>query len=567
MKKKMLRACSIALAISFGLASVVLTSPSSSHAAGTPSPSNEITPIQKVKGSKLLSNLQNKISKANNTEKLPVIITFKNLQQSSNLQASKAKIPSFKPKHTYKNIPAIAGELTKAEINALASLPDVVQIEYDEPVQAFSSTANYWYGTQKARTDFAVTGDRDGSLNSYSKNDVTVAVIDTGIDASHVDLDGGKVIGWKDFVNNRATAYDDQGHGTHVAGIAAGAGDGNSSYVGVAPGAALVGVKVLDSRGSGSMSNVTAGIDWCISNKSTYGIDVINMSLGTSGSSDGSDATSLATNRAADAGIVVAVAAGNSGPSTKTIGSPGAAEKALTVGAMADPGEKGFNLANFSSRGTTADGRIKPDIAAPGVNIMAAKANSGNGYVSYSGTSMATPFTAGTVALMLDANPNLTPDQVKSTLASTATDFGPTGKDVDYGSGNLKGYDAVKSAGGYSGVGPALPAHMKAQGSLGGSGSKDEYTFQLNSTSAPVAITMIMPNWSLFRDYDLYLIDPSGTEVASSKGSSRQETINFTPSVTGKYTIRVHSYLSFGSGNYFFDLSANGSELTQTVNQ
>lgn len=565
MKKKMLRVCSAALAVSFGLASIVLTSPPSSHAAGTPSPSKAATSIEKVKGSKLLSNLQNKLSKANNHDKLPVIITFKTLQQSTNLQASKAKIPSFNPKHTYKNIPAMATELTKAEINALTTLPDVVQIEYDEPVQTFSSTANYWYGTQKARSDFGVTGDRDGSLNSYSKNDVTIAVIDTGIDASHVDLDGGKVIGWRDFVNNRSTPYDDQGHGTHVAGIAAGAGDGNSSYVGVAPGAALVGVKVLDSRGSGSMSNVTAGIDWCISNKSTYGIDVINMSLGTSGSSDGSDATSLATNRAADAGIVVAVAAGNSGPSTKTIGSPGAAEKALTVGAMADPGEKGFNLANFSSRGTTADGRIKPDIAAPGVNIMAAKANSGNGYVSYSGTSMATPFTAGTVALMLDANPNLTPSQVKSTLAATATDFGPTGKDVDYGSGNLKGYDAVKSAGGYSGTGPALPTHMKAQGSIGSSRLKDEYTFQLSSTSAPVAITMIMPNWSWLQDFDLYLFDPSGAQVASSLSSSRQETITFTPTVTGQYTIRVYSYS--GSGSYFFDLSANGSGLTQTINQ
>ncbi|TCS94735.1 S8 family serine peptidase [Hazenella coriacea] len=567
MKKKMLRVCSIALAVSFGLASIVLSSPLSGHAAGTPSPNKDATPIQKVQGSKLLSNLQNKISKVNHSEKLPVIITFKNLQQTSNLQASKAKVPSLKAKHLYKNIPAIATELTKSEINALTALPEVVQIEYDEPIQSFSSTANHWYGTQKARTDFGVTGDRDGSLNSYSKSDVTIAVIDTGIDASHVDLDGGKVIGWKDFVNNRSTPYDDQGHGTHVAGIAAGAGDGNSSYVGVAPGAALVGVKVLDSRGSGSMSNVTAGIDWCISNKSTYGIDVINMSLGTSGSSDGSDATSLATNRAADAGIVVAVAAGNSGPSTKTIGSPGAAEKALTVGAMADPGEKGFNLASFSSRGTTADGRIKPDISAPGVNIMAAKANSGNGYVSYSGTSMATPFTAGAVALMLDANPNLTPDQVKSTLASTATDFGPAGKDVDYGSGNLKGYDAVKAAGGYTGEGPALPAHMKAQGTIGGSGLKDEYTFQLDATSTPIAITMIMPNWSWFQDYDLYLFDPSGVQVASSTSSSRQETINFTPTVTGQYTIRVHSYLGFGSGNYFFDLSANGSGLTQTVNQ
>src|SRR5690606_17147010 len=148
-------------------------------------------------------------------------------------------------------------------------------------------TANHWSGTEKARADFGITGDRDGNQNSYSKDDVVIAVIDTGIDANHVDLSGGKVSGWRDSVNNRTSPYDDQGHGTHVAGIAAGSGDGNAAYKGVAPGAALVGIKVLDRNGSGTMSNVIAGIDWAISNKDTYGIDIINMSLGTTGSSDG----------------------------------------------------------------------------------------------------------------------------------------------------------------------------------------------------------------------------------------------------------------------------------------
>ncbi|WP_054673398.1 S8 family serine peptidase [Calditerricola satsumensis] len=135
-------------------------------------------------------------------------------------------------------------------------------------------------------------GNRDGNPLSYSKNDVVVAVIDTGIDAGHVDLDGGKVIGWKDFVNNRTAPYDDNGHGTHVAGIIAGEGQADSRYKGVVPGAALVGVKVLNASGSGSMSTVTAAIDWCIQNKDVYGIRVLNLSLGTSGSSDGTDATS-----------------------------------------------------------------------------------------------------------------------------------------------------------------------------------------------------------------------------------------------------------------------------------
>lgn len=115
------------------------------------------------------------------------------------------------------------------------------------------------------------------------------------------------------------------------------------------------------------------------------------MSLGTSGSSDGTDTVSQAVNRAADAGIIPVVAAGNSGPARYTIGSPGAAAKAITVAAMADPNELGFGLASFSSRGPTRDERVKPDIAAPGVAIMAPKANTTSQYVAYSGTSMATP--------------------------------------------------------------------------------------------------------------------------------------------------------------------------------
>ena len=483
-------------------------------------------------------------------------------------EAKKAvDVGPFSVKHAYGALSGFAAELTKRQIELAAKLPFIKQIEYDEPVYAAMQTASSWYGTTKARQDFGVDGNRDGNPSSYSKNDVVVAVIDTGIDAGHVDLDGGKVIGWKDFVNNRTAPYDDNGHGTHVAGIIAGEGQADSRYKGVAPGAALVGVKVLNASGSGSMSTVTAAIDWCIQNKDVYGIRVLNLSLGTSGSSDGTDATSQAVNRAHDAGLVVAVAAGNSGPARYTVGSPGAAEKALTVGAMGDPGELGYFLADFSSRGYTADGRIKPDIAAPGYNITAPKANTSSGYVTYSGTSMATPFVAGTVALMLDANPSLTPDQVKSHLFTTALDWGPAGKDIDYGYGNLNGYEAVKKAGGFSGTGPAQPAHLYGSGSLGGTGAYDQFAVDVTDASKPLAITLIMPNWSSSTnpDFDLYLYNSSGTLVARSEGTKRQETIRYQPSVTGTYTIRVSSYT--GSGSYFFDVSVGGGNLRQTVNQ
>jgi len=155
--------------------------------------------------------------------------------------------------------------------------------------------------------------------------------IDIGIDAAHSDLDGGKVIAWRDWVNSRTNPYDDHGHGTHVAGIVAGTGEGNAAYRGVAPGAALIGLKVLGSNGSGSLSNVTAAVDWAVANKDLYNIRVISMSLGTDGSSDGSDTLSQAVNRAADQGIIPVIAAGNAGPRRYTLGSPGAAAKAVTI--------------------------------------------------------------------------------------------------------------------------------------------------------------------------------------------------------------------------------------------
>lgn len=508
-----------------------------------------------LNGNKVMDYLDDLLAVSQAGDRLPVIVR---LDQAAGpfLKAAAARVGNFVPSFVYDAaFDGFASTLTKAQIELLQHLPGIVRVEYDLPVYATLSTASSSFGVAKARTDFGVTGNKDGNLTSYSKNDIVVAVIDTGIDAAHVDLDGGKVIGWKDYVNSRTTPYDDNGHGTHCSSIAAGSGDGNVNYRGVAYGAALVGVKVLNAAGSGSMSTVDAGINWCISNKATYNIRVISLSLGTSGSSDGTDSTSVAVNNAYSNGIVAVVAAGNSGPARYTIGSPGAAANAITVGAMADTGEKGFYLASFSSRGPTADGRTKPDIASPGVNITAAKANSANQYVSYSGTSMATPFTAGTAALMLAANPGLTPAQVKSTITGTAQGWGPAGQDVDYGYGRLQAYEAIKSAGGFTGTGPAVPTHAYQTASLTGAGDYDNWSLSVTSTAYPLAVTLIMPNWtgSSTPDFDLYVYNPSGTQVGSSYGTKRQETVYFTPTATGTYTIKVTSYT--GSGTYFFDVS------------
>lgn len=509
----------------------------------------------------VFDNLQAELATAQASDEFDIIVLFKDdfpgLDHKKLPHDLKKSLGEFHIKHIYDNVKAFAGKMKKVQIDELKNLPFVKQVESDLEVKAFMSTASNYYGATKARTDFGVTGNMDGSETSYSKNDVVVAVIDTGIYTGHVDLDGGKVIAWKDYVNGRTSPYDDNGHGTHVSGIIAGTGEGNSSYRGVAPGAALIGLKVLNASGSGSTSNIIAAVDWCITNRTTYNIRVINMSLGSSGSSDGTDTLSQTVNKAYNSGIVPVVAAGNSGPKKYTIGSPGAAANAITVGSMADPGEKGFFISSFSSRGPTADGRIKPDLVAPGHNITSCGRSSSTSYVTMSGTSMATPFTAGIVALMIDANPSISPSSVKSILKSTTIDWGPSGEDIDFGSGRLQGYEAVKSAGGFSGTGPVVPLHYYASGSLSGTGAYKDHSLSVTSTTFPIAVTLIMPNWSSSTnpDFDLYLYNPSGTLVAKSEGTTRQETVTYTPTSTGTYKIRVKSYI--GSGSYFIDVSAN----------
>ena len=218
---------------------------------------------------------------------------------------------------------------------------------------------------------------------------VTVCIIDTGIDSDHPDF-AGRIGLTKDF-SGKGSVEDGNGHGTHVASTVAGTGAAsNGKYVGVAPAASILVAKVLSDAGGGRMSDVMAGVEWAVQN----GADVLNLSLGSDGNSDGKDALSTMCN--------VAVDAGNAGPGANTVGSPGAADKVITVRASTDTD----GMANFSSRGPTADGRVKPDISAPGTKIIAARATGtplDDNYTSAQGTSMATPHVAGLCALILKA--------------------------------------------------------------------------------------------------------------------------------------------------------------------
>jgi len=236
-------------------------------------------------------------------------------------------------------------------------------------------------------------GDGDDTSRDHYGGSGTVAVLDTGVDNDHVDLDEA-VIENTDVREGKNDPDDYQGHGTHVASILAGSGDGNSKYTGVAPKAKVRNYKVLDDTGSGEMSAVIKGVE-----EASKDSDVMVLSLGAKvDECDGSDPLSKAVTNAAEKGVAVVVAAGNEGPETETITSPGCAKKAFSIGAS----YKEKKVPDYSSRGPTFDGRSKPDIVVEGSNIMAAEAQTKNEYTSKTGTSMAAPFAAGAVAILMD---------------------------------------------------------------------------------------------------------------------------------------------------------------------
>lgn len=305
---------------------------------------------------------------------------------------------------------------------------------------------------------------------------ITIAVIDSGITDAHDDLSNAHVARFVDFVNFQAQPYDDYGHGTHVAGILAGDGhDSSGTRRGIAPGASLLVEKVLDETGQGYVSNVIAAIDYAIANRDTLGIRIINLSVASAvAESYLSDPLALAAKRAVDAGIVVVTAAGNQGamatgePQYGGIGSPGNAPWAITVGASmrtAGAGARDNAVAPFSSRGPTPlDSLAKPDLVAPGVaiesltdpsstlfltkpaaRVWGTVTTASQPYLSLTGTSMASPIVTGTIALMLQANPALTPNLVKAILEYTA-ETRPEYDALTEGAGFLNARGAVEAA-------------------------------------------------------------------------------------------------------------------------
>ncbi|MEU9954426.1 S8 family serine peptidase [Streptomyces sp. NPDC050982] len=250
--------------------------------------------------------------------------------------------------------------------------------------------------------------------SGYTGEGVTVAVLDSGVDETHPDLNGVE-IAQKNF-SDSPDATDRYGHGTHVASIIAGSGaKSGGRYKGVAPGVKLLDGKVLDDDNIGSTSNIVAGMQWAVD----QGAKIVNMSLGGL-DSPGVDPKEAAVARLSDKALFVA-AAGNSGNGPRTLSSPASAPEALAVGAV----DKEDQIADFSSRGPNLDGTPKPDITGPGVDITAALSTQSSvppteDYVSNSGTSMATPHVAGAAALVLQQHPDWSGARLKALLTGSA---------------------------------------------------------------------------------------------------------------------------------------------------
>jgi len=294
----------------------------------------------------------------------------------------------------------------RSDVDRMALLPGVKRIYEDKKVRAFPVSSSIAIPSTQVKSD--------ATLISTGKG-VKVGVIDTGIDYLHEALGGGfgpgfKVAGGYDFVNGKADPLDDNGHGTHVAGIIAG---NSSTLKSMAPDVRLFAYKVLDASGNGSTSTVIAGIEQAMADS----VSIINLSLGSS-DGDPDDILSQAVDRAVEAGIVVVVAAGNDGD-YGTISSPGAAREALTVGAI----DSLQTIAAFSSKGPSNKiYGIKPDVVAPGVEILSAKMN--GGYILMSGTSMAAPYVTAVAADVRQLHPKWSALQVRDAIISAAKDLG-----------------------------------------------------------------------------------------------------------------------------------------------
>lgn len=254
----------------------------------------------------------------------------------------------------------------------------------------------------------------------YTGKGIGVCILDTGI-YEHIDFTG-RIWAFYDFLAFKRRPYDDNGHGTHVAGLVAG--DGTASmgkYRGAAPGCGIIALKVLDRYGNGSQDDVLRALRWIREYRQQYRIRVVNISVGTTCNSKRNHARLLeSVEQLWDEGVVVVTAAGNQGPRPGSITAPGSSKKVITVGSS----DLLEGRSAISGRGPTEECVCKPDIVAPGNKIMSCVPGKPYSYGVKSGTSMSTPLVTGAIACALEKNPALTNTDIKTMLMNSADDMG-----------------------------------------------------------------------------------------------------------------------------------------------
>ena len=329
-------------------------------------------------------------------------------------------------------IRGVGALLSESAVAALSNRPGITAITPNASVQMSDGG-----GGSAPATDYPdLVGADVAWAEGVTGEGVTVAVVDTGI-ANHPGLNS-KVVAWVDFVEGRNNNTDPNGHGTHVAGIIANVQTGDDvEQNGVAPGANLAGVRVLNEEGYGTYEAVIQGIQWVVQNKDVYNIRVMNLSLVSAVQSPyWADPMNQAVMQAWASGIVAVVAAGNAGPGAMTIGVPGNNPYVITVGAFTDnytPYDWNDDyITPFSAAGPTLDAFVKPDVVAPGAHVVSTmKQNSYLAgqypedvvqpqYFEAAGTSQAAAVVSGVAALALEANPDLTPDEAKYRIMYTS---------------------------------------------------------------------------------------------------------------------------------------------------
>ncbi len=323
----------------------------------------------------------------------------------------------------------------KADIQQVKNLANLTTVNY------ISSVAQVFAQMDRARRVLEV----DKIEDNLAGSGVNVAIIDTGI-SNHLDFCSfrNRTICFKDFLNDEVEPYDDNGHGTFVAGVLAGNGFASGKkYSGIAPNANIIMCKALDKNGETTSLTILNAMQWIYENKEKFNIRVVCMSFG-SQPLDANDPLMLGAEALWNKGIVVVAAAGNSGPQKSSIKSPGISGKIITVGALDDGrnnqdkiiNKDNFKTANFSSRGP-AYNFYKPDCLAPGVDIICTSGKN-DFYTKMSGTSVAAPIVAGSVALLIEKYPNLTPNQVKNRLMQSCQKIEFNRNSEGYGLLNVK---------------------------------------------------------------------------------------------------------------------------------